>query len=57
MTEEEIKKYATQQYLDHIAKKNSREGGIELQHRDALFAASQSSKPDYSKVADRKSVV
>lgn len=56
LTEEEIKKYASQQFLDHIAKKHSREGGIELQHRDALFVASQSAKPDYSKVARKAEV-
>ena len=55
LTEEEIKKYASNQYLDHIAKKYSRD--INLQHRDALYDASQAAKPDYSKVSNRKAEV
>ncbi|CDW83714.1 ubiquitin carboxyl-terminal hydrolase family protein [Stylonychia lemnae] len=47
LTEEEVKKYATNQYLDHIAKKHSKE--VDFQHRDALFDASQAVKPDYTK--------
>ena len=47
LTDEEIRLYATHAYLDHMAKKGSREIG--LQHRDALFEAAQSAKPDYTK--------
>lgn len=37
LTDEEIKKYASSAYLDHIAKKGSWDPSS--QHRDAVFAA------------------
>lgn len=47
LTDDEIRMYASNTYLDHIAKKGSREIGC--QHRDALFESAQSAKPDYTK--------
>jgi hypothetical protein len=47
LTDDEIRMYASNAYLDHIAKKGSREIG--LQHRDPLFETAQSAKPDYTK--------
>jgi hypothetical protein len=38
LTPEEITKYGSQQFLEHLAKKNSL-GDIGFQHRDALFVA------------------
>lgn len=37
LTDDEIKRYASSAYLDHMAKKGAREIGF--QHKDALFDA------------------
>lgn len=49
LTEEELIKWCTPQVMEHLHKKHSREGDIQFQHRDALFAAAQSATVDYSK--------
>ena len=48
LTDDEIRKYASHQYLEHMAKKHSREISS-FQHKDALFETAASHKPDYSK--------
>ena len=47
LTADEVRKYTNPQFLEHLAKKGSREiGGF--QHRDPLFQTASSHKPDYS---------
>lgn len=47
LTDEEIRKYASKEFLHHMAKKGSREIGF--QHKDALFEMASSVKIDYTK--------
>ena len=47
LTEEELRRYASPAYLDHMTRKNSREIGF--QHKDAVFQAAQATKADFSK--------